>query len=142
MEAYYASLAATAAADEQRAAHEIAKPRDIDLSKPFQKMPNALSMEAARALYGSPLDSAAPLDASNVGHRMLQKMGWEDGTGLGKHRSGITEPVQAEVRAKGAGVGAHGFAGDVRLKQTDDRERQITLIARRLILMLLLRAAG
>lgn len=30
---------------------------------------------------------------SNVGHKMLQKMGWKQGQGLGKKEEGITEPV-------------------------------------------------
>ncbi|VDN17194.1 unnamed protein product [Dibothriocephalus latus] len=34
-----------------------------------------------------------PIDEENVGSRLLAKMGWSRGEGLGKAGSGITEPV-------------------------------------------------
>jgi len=33
------------------------------------------------------------LDTSNIGNQMLQRMGWKEGSGLGKSRSGITAPI-------------------------------------------------
>lgn len=33
------------------------------------------------------------LDESNRGFGMLQRMGWKQGTGLGRKENGITEPV-------------------------------------------------
>ena len=45
------------------------------------------------------------LDESNKGHRMLQKMGWTEGRGLGKEGAGIVEPVQAEPKQTRAGIG-------------------------------------
>lgn len=46
-----------------------------------------------------------PADSSNIGHKMLQKMGWKEGQGLGATQAAnaITTPVQ--VRG-GAGRGA------------------------------------
>lgn len=127
MEAYYASLAARGGdADQQRRADEIARPKEIDLSAPYRSsFPNALSLEANRQVYGSDASAHQPaLDSSNLGHRMLQRMGWEDGTGLGKHRSGIVEPVQAEVRTRGLGVGAERHAAAARTAQeADDRQQ-------------------
>lgn len=34
------------------------------------------------------------LDSSNIGNKMLQKMGWKDGQGLGKSNQGRTEIVE------------------------------------------------
>ena len=34
------------------------------------------------------------LPEENVGHKMLKKLGWKTGEGLGKKSSGITEPVR------------------------------------------------
>lgn len=33
------------------------------------------------------------LTESNMGFKMLQKMGWSEGTGLGANAQGITKPV-------------------------------------------------
>ncbi|XP_026401567.1 SUPPRESSOR OF ABI3-5-like isoform X3 [Papaver somniferum] len=43
---------------------------------------------------------------SNKGNRMLRNMGWQEGLGLGKDGSGITEPVQAEGMDRRAGLGS------------------------------------
>ncbi|KAG6502753.1 hypothetical protein ZIOFF_035040 [Zingiber officinale] len=44
------------------------------------------------------------LTSSNVGFRLLQKMGWK-GKGLGKNEQGITEPIKAGMRDPKLGVG-------------------------------------
>ncbi|CAL5028974.1 unnamed protein product [Urochloa decumbens] len=45
------------------------------------------------------------LNASNVGFRLLQKMGWKTGKGLGKNEQGILEPIRADIRDAKLGVG-------------------------------------
>ncbi|CAI7848031.1 unnamed protein product, partial [Closterium sp. NIES-53] len=40
------------------------------------------------------------------GSRMMAQMGFRIGSGLGKDKQGISEPVQAELRPKGLGLGA------------------------------------
>ncbi|KAF9583531.1 squalene synthetase-like protein, partial [Lunasporangiospora selenospora] len=49
--------------------------------------------------------SAAAISNDNVGHRMLAKMGWSPGVGLGASGEGITQPIEAVVRAKRRGLG-------------------------------------
>lgn len=49
-----------------------------------------------------------PIDGSNVGNRLLKKMGWTEGEGLGKDGDGILDPVQAEIRNSKAGIGMAG----------------------------------
>lgn len=44
------------------------------------------------------------LTSSNVGFRLLQKMGWK-GKGLGKNEQGITEPIKSGIRDSKLGVG-------------------------------------
>ncbi|KAK9121550.1 hypothetical protein Syun_019167 [Stephania yunnanensis] len=46
------------------------------------------------------------IDESNVGNRLLRSMGWQEGLGLGKDGSGITEPVQAQAMDARAGLGS------------------------------------
>ncbi|XP_047338064.1 G patch domain-containing protein 8 [Impatiens glandulifera] len=44
------------------------------------------------------------LSSSNIGFRLLQKMGWK-GKGLGKDEQGITEPIRSGMRDAKLGVG-------------------------------------
>ena len=45
------------------------------------------------------------MDADDPAMRMLLKMGYKPGFGLGKREEGITAPIQVEVRAKNTGIG-------------------------------------
>ncbi|PON96517.1 G-patch domain containing protein [Trema orientale] len=50
----------------------------------------------------------ARIQADNVGHKLLSKMGWKEGEGLGSSRSGIATPIMAgDVKTNNLGVGAH-----------------------------------
>lgn len=42
----------------------------------------------------------------NIGHKMLAKMGWKSGEGLGKTGDGITQPVTVDILSKNKGLGA------------------------------------
>ncbi|KAL9321870.1 hypothetical protein ACSQ67_009923 [Phaseolus vulgaris] len=47
------------------------------------------------------------IQADNVGHRLLSKMGWKEGEGLGGTRKGISDPIMAgNVKKNNLGVGA------------------------------------
>ncbi|KAG5276902.1 hypothetical protein AALO_G00111080 [Alosa alosa] len=59
----------------------------------------------APATTGTVGENAPPIPDSNMGNRMLQSMGWNPGSGLGPEGRGITEPVRAHQRPKGAGLG-------------------------------------
>ncbi|XP_054816130.1 SURP and G-patch domain-containing protein 1-like protein isoform X2 [Prosopis cineraria] len=50
----------------------------------------------------------AKIQADNVGHKLLSKMGWKEGEGLGSSRSGISDPIMAgNVKMNNLGVGAN-----------------------------------
>ncbi|CAO3608261.1 unnamed protein product [Cunninghamella echinulata] len=49
--------------------------------------------------------NAAPINESNVGHRMLAAMGWQQGSGLGSTNTGITAPIEAVFRGNRRGLG-------------------------------------
>ncbi|KAF9083311.1 lariat debranching enzyme [Mortierella sp. AD031] len=62
--------------------------------------------DSARALTGTVVGgTASEISTENVGHRMLAKMGWSPGIGLGASGDGITKPIEAVVRAKRRGLG-------------------------------------
>lgn len=52
-----------------------------------------------------PSSVTRPIDSSNKGRQMLEKLGWSTGQGLGKSNSGIVEPVSSEIRDSRAGLG-------------------------------------
>ncbi|KAB1224717.1 SURP and G-patch domain-containing protein 1-like protein [Morella rubra] len=50
----------------------------------------------------------AKIQADNVGHKLLSKMGWKEGEGLGSSKNGIADPIMAgDVKMNNLGVGAH-----------------------------------
>lgn len=49
--------------------------------------------------------SNTSIHSSNVGFKMLQKMGWKEEKGLGKEGKGITAPVEATTHAGQVGIG-------------------------------------
>lgn len=58
-----------------------------------------------------PLDTenaAWKMDKTKFGYRMLQKMGWEEGKGLGANEDGVVEHVRVRRKLTLAGVGAAG----------------------------------
>jgi len=58
------------------------------------------------AASGAPAGADAPkLDDSNIGNKMLQKMGWKDGLGLGKKNQGRTDIIQTKGRLAQSGLG-------------------------------------
>ncbi|KAL6863765.1 hypothetical protein ACP4OV_016668 [Aristida adscensionis] len=49
----------------------------------------------------------AKIQADNIGHKLLSKMGWREGEGLGSERRGIADPIMAgNVKQDHLGVGA------------------------------------
>ncbi|KAG0223409.1 G patch domain-containing protein 2, partial [Actinomortierella wolfii] len=59
-----------------------------------------------RSVHGAVVGSdAAELSSDNIGHRMLAKMGWTPGVGLGATGEGITQPIEAVIRDKRRGLG-------------------------------------
>jgi len=56
--------------------------------------------------------SMPKIGEENVGNRMLQKMGWKDGLGLGKKNQGRTEIITAQSRTAQSGLGTAQIASN------------------------------
>jgi len=102
-------------AAERRNKFGIEKPK---MRRQMMKRPNS---SAAPVPYEQPTKNG--LDQSNIGNKMLQKMGWKQGSGLGKTGSGIVDPIKVQQRAKGAGLGMRGSTFKNHLNSDDDYRR-------------------
>ncbi|KAK2407318.1 SURP and G-patch domain-containing protein [Trifolium repens] len=73
-----------------------------ELEKFLASCNDAAAMKAAKEAA-----EKAKIQADNVGHRLLSKMGWKEGEGLGGSRKGISDPIMAgNVKKDNLGVGA------------------------------------
>ncbi|KAF9368570.1 hypothetical protein CPB97_004476 [Podila verticillata] len=60
----------------------------------------------SRPVHGTVVGAeASAISIENKGHRMLAKMGWSPGVGLGASGEGITQPIEAVMRARRRGLG-------------------------------------
>ncbi|XP_073306925.1 SURP and G-patch domain-containing protein 1-like protein isoform X3 [Primulina huaijiensis] len=70
----------------------------------FMATCNDVSAQKAAKEYAD----RAKIQADNVGHKLLSKMGWKEGEGLGSSKSGIAAPIMAgDVKKDNLGIGAH-----------------------------------
>ncbi|KAJ3308353.1 Angiogenic factor with G patch and FHA domains 1, partial [Boothiomyces sp. JEL0838] len=76
---------------------------------PIRELPEPVQVK--ESLYKKPtvvVDKhlEAPLDSTNKGNLMLQKMGWKEGQGLGKEQEGIVDPLKMSTQKGRRGLGA------------------------------------
>jgi tuftelin-interacting protein 11 len=61
--------------------------------------------------------------SGSFGARMLAKMGWQAGTGLGTTGTGIVTPVESKLRPKGMGIAFKGFSEKTEQSKSEARRR-------------------
>ncbi|KRT80869.1 RNA binding protein, partial [Oryctes borbonicus] len=86
-----------------------AKERRMKYGDPDEPQPSKLKEKylKSRELVDLPVSASVsePIGAENVGNRLLQKMGWTEGQGLGKSNQGRTTIIQAELHNSTVGLG-------------------------------------
>ncbi|KAK6631814.1 hypothetical protein RUM43_013878 [Polyplax serrata] len=93
----------------QRMYRDRAKERREKFGIPDEPRPNRLKekyLKEKEEIYEEP--NRGGISAENVGNKMLQKMGWTEGMGLGRSNQGRTDIIQASQRVPTAGLGASG----------------------------------
>ena len=87
----------------------------------FASNGSAAEEAASTATPSPPQRADLPGQYSSFAQRMMSKMGYQEGKGLGREGQGRVEPVRAEVRTERAGLGSDAsfVGGDV-----DPRKKQ------------------
>lgn len=60
--------------------------------------------------------------SDGIGKRLLEKMGWKEGEGLGKKKEGPTVPIKLELKLNRKGLEAQGFVKETFQKQIGNIE--------------------
>ena len=94
-----------------------AKERRSKFGDDDKPVPNRFKEKYLKAMEDSSsgsgdLASAPKIGEDNVGNKMLQKMGWKDGLGLGKKNQGRTDVINVQQRTAMSGLGTAQSAGN------------------------------
>ena len=73
---------------------------------PITDEPKSIDLSNNKPMVNSPSYGAFEMHTTGFGSRMMAKMGYVDGGGLGKDGRGIAEPIEAIQRPKSLGLGA------------------------------------
>lgn len=76
------------------------------VNKSKERFQREMEKQASAVQVSSNLLAATPIGENNVGNRLLQKMGWTEGQGLGRSNQGRTNIIEAESRSANAGLGS------------------------------------
>ncbi|BFZ15766.1 hypothetical protein BsWGS_18805 [Bradybaena similaris] len=80
-----------------------------------------LAEQKRKAKFGlDPRNTSWSNDSSKFGQRLLEKMGWEKGKGLGAHEDGITEHIKASYKSDSRGLGCTPQDADAWIAHQDD----------------------
>ncbi|KAK2716914.1 RNA-binding protein 5-like [Artemia franciscana] len=76
--------------------------------------PNRLKEKYMAAMESGAEGPSAPIANDNIGSKLLQKMGWQAGTGLGKTNQGRVDIIEADRRSQSQGLGTkkYGVTGN------------------------------
>lgn len=94
-------------AKERRQKYGEADPVPVNRSK--ERFVREMEKQASiTQTYQASTIASQPISEGNIGNKLLQKMGWKAGSGLGKSNQGRTDIIEAEQRNSTAGLGSKG----------------------------------
>ncbi|CAH1364806.1 hypothetical protein MTP99_001166 [Tenebrio molitor] len=94
------------------------KRKDIEAKKPKN------SKEREAELRENGLNTA--ISSDNKGFKLLEKMGFKQGQGLGKTKSGITEPIKIELKSGKSGLGTESKIKEKIIKKREFKDNILT----------------
>lgn len=106
---------------------EASLPSNFGASRPQRSFVRDSSGSGPSSRSGTPLSAKDAVHFSKLsgtfGAKMLQKMGWQAGTGLGTEGTGIVTPVESKLRPKGMGIAFKGFKEKTEQSKAEARRR-------------------
>ncbi|ELU44516.1 G-patch domain-containing protein [Rhizoctonia solani AG-1 IA] len=136
VEAARQAQASTSGADKPKYRDRAAE-RRVALRQPDHPIPEASQTDKKRKWAEGPPPPAPPpappvqpgKDDNNVGNKLLKKMGWSEGVGLGAGGDGRVNPIETAIYEQGVGIGASkakevtNFQGYREMAKDSARER-------------------
>ncbi|NWW95533.1 AGGF1 factor, partial [Rhynochetos jubatus] len=88
------------------------------------KRRETIGSEGTFQRHDSPASVHIEISNSNKGHKMLEKMGWKKGEGLGKDGGGMKDPIHLQLHKTHAGLGTSRPASieDVQIIQSKNKK--------------------
>lgn len=92
-------------AKERRLKYGEADPAPVN--RPKERFQREMEKQASIVqTYQASTLASQPISEGNIGNKLLQKMGWKAGSGLGKTNQGRTDIIETEQRVRNAGLGS------------------------------------
>lgn len=89
-----------------------------------ERMPRGSVYSGGEYVHMPPQQAQALTD-DNEGHKLLKRMGWQEGSGLGVEGGGIVEPIRETVKKDKTGIGS-GTGGSTSTTEYSSYRQQLS----------------